>query len=102
MTVIIKVFQFKEGGFTKPLAIFYTLLELSSLVLMSIIMTRSNTFNPLFIENVSTTFGIDFAYHINIAVKGILSFIWIFLTIELIVTWYKIYHPKKGLPKQKN
>ncbi|MCV2232582.1 hypothetical protein [Paracholeplasma manati] len=102
LTVIIKVFQFKEGGFTKVLGIFYTALELTSLVIMSIVFTRMNTFNPLFVQSVSTAFNIDFAYHLDLAVKGIISMVWIITTIELIVTWYKIYHPKKGLPKQKN
>jgi hypothetical protein len=101
-TVVIKVFQFKEGGFNKPLAIVYTILELTSLVIMSIVFTRANTFDSAFIQTISTAFSIDFAYHINLAVKGIASLVWIITTIELIVTWYKIYHPKKGLPKQKN
>lgn len=102
LTVIIKVFQFKEGGFTKVLGIFYTVVELTSLVIMSIVFTRTNTFNPNFVQTISTAFTIDFGYHLGLAVKGILSLVWIITTIELIVTWYKIYHPKKGLPKQKN
>ena len=102
LSVLIKVFQFKEGGFNKPLAIIYTILELTSLVIMSIVFTRANTFDAAFVQTISTAFSIDFAYHVSLAVKGIVSLVWIITTIELIVTWYKIYHPKKGLPKQKN
>lgn len=99
MTVIVKVFQFKEGGFTKPLAIFYTILELTSLIFMSIVFTRTNSFNADFIQSVSSTFNIDFSYHLMIAIRGILTLVWIITTIELIVTWYKLYHPKKNIKK---
>lgn len=95
LTVVVKVFQFREGGFTKVLAFFYTVLELSSLIIMSIVFTRSNTFNPDLISNVSTTFDIDFAYHVGNSIRGIVALIWIITTTELGVTWYKVYHPKK-------
>lgn len=102
LTVVIKVFQFKQGGFTKTLGFLYTILELSSLIIMSIVFTRTNTFVPAFIDNVSTTFEIDFAYQVSMAVKGIATLVWIITTIELGTTWYKIYNPKKALNKAKN
>ncbi|MCU0105166.1 hypothetical protein N7603_05800 [Acholeplasma vituli] len=101
LTVVIKVFQFKEGGFTKVLASFYTALELSSLIMMSIIFTRPNAFNETLISTVSTAFNIDFPYHLGIAIRGIVGLVWVITTIDLIVTWYKLYHPKTN-KKQKN
>lgn len=94
LTIVIKVFQFKEGGFTKRLAFLYTILEMTSLILMSIIFTRPNAFNRTLISEVSTAFNIDFANNLSIGIRGVVALVWIITTIDLIVTWYKLYHPK--------
>ncbi len=94
LTIVIKVFQFKEGGFTKRLAFLYTILEMTSLILMSIIFTRPNAFNRTLISEVSTAFNTDFANNLSIGIRGVVALVWIITTIDLIVTWYKLYHPK--------
>ncbi|PKK87505.1 MAG: hypothetical protein CVV63_00775 [Tenericutes bacterium HGW-Tenericutes-8] len=92
---IIRIIKFKEGGYTLKLGIAYTLFELASIIIFTVIVLQPNLFENGFIEVLNQALDIDFAHTMNLTVKGIISMVWIIFLIEQVVIWYKLIKQEK-------
>lgn len=92
---IIRIIKFKEDGYTLKLGIAYSILELTSLTIITILLLQPNLFNTGFTDLFNQALDIDFANTLGLAVKGIMSVVWIIVLIEQVVMWYRLIKQEK-------
>lgn len=93
---IVRIFKLKEGGYTKNLAIIYTVTEFLSILVLTIVFTQTNIFVTGFMDMLEASIATDLTEPFALSIKGILSMIWIIFSIDQIVLWYKLIKQSKN------
>lgn len=98
ISTIIRMFRLKEGGYTRNLAIIYTVSEFLSILMLTVIFTQPNIFVPGFIDTLEAIASTNLKEAFALGIKGIISIIWIIFSIDQIVLWYKqVKQSKKSI-----